>query len=299
MRILVTGGAGYIGSFVVEELMKRGYEVIIYDISVVDSVKKDKITYIRGDVFDIRAVEDVLVECDVVIHMVGLPHVPTAQKKPMLSFKLNVESVQYVLEAMRRNDVKRIIFPSSAAVYGAAEKIPIREDYEPKPNTIYGYHKLIAEEIIKSYKENYGIQFIILRLFNVYGGLQSQGVLNIFIRKAKSGEPIIIHGGNQLRDFIHVKDVARIFADSITNKKSINEIINVGSGKGRSINEIAEIVKEFFPNIKIIRKEPNDREYDSVADITKLKKIYNFTPDSSTETLKKVVKWLIEHDISH
>ncbi len=299
MRILITGGAGYIGSFIVEELVGRGHEAIVFDISVKDSVKKDNVEYIRGDVFDTRSVEDALAKCDVVIHMVGLPHVPKAQKNPMLSFKLNVESVQYVLEAMRRNDVKKIILPSSAAVYGITEKIPVKEDYELKPNTIYGHHKLIAEEITKSYKENYGIEYTILRLFNVYGGPQSQGVLNIFIEKAKLGEPIIIYGGNQLRDFVYVKDVVKIFIDSLKRKDAKNEIINVGSGKGKTINEVAEIVKEFFPNLEIIKRNSDGREYDSIADITKLKRIYEFVPDSSLETFKKVVKWLIKYDVSY
>jgi UDP-glucose 4-epimerase len=299
MKILITGGAGYIGSFIVEELVGRGYEAIVFDISVKDSIKKDNVKYIRGDIFDTRSVEDVLAECDAVIHVVGLPHVQKAQKNPMLSFKLNVESVQYVLEAMRRNDVKKIVLPSSAAVYGSIEKIPVKEDYELKPNTIYGHHKLIAEEITKSYRENYGIKYTILRLFNVYGGPQSQGVLNIFIEKAKLGEPIIIYGGNQLRDFVYVKDVAKILVDSLKNEDAKNEIINVGSGKGKTINEVAEIVKEFFSNLEIIGEEPSEKEYDSVADITKLKRIYGFTPDSSPETFKKVVKWLIEYDVSY
>lgn len=299
MRVLLTGGAGYIGSFIIEELVNRGYEVVVFDISIKDiSAKKGKIKYIKGDIFDTGSIEDVVSECDVVIHMIGLPHVPKAQSNPMLSFKLNIQSVQHILEAMRRKDVDRIIFPSSSAVYGITENIPVKEWQQTKPNTTYGYHKLIAEELIKSYKENYGITYTILRLFNVYGGPKAQGVLNIFVERAKAGEPIVIYGGEQLRDFVYVTDVSRIIVDSLKIENTINEIINVGTGKGRTINEIAELVREFFPGLEIIRKSSSGREYNSIADITKLKKIFGFAPDSSIETMKNAIKGLIEYDVS-
>jgi len=279
--VLITGGLGFIGSHIVDALScKPEYDVVIYDIQATNSTNPD-IAIVQGDIFDSDKLAKVMHDQEVssVIHMVGLASIPGCRDKPDTSFLLNVSSVQSVLEAMRRSDVERLVFPSTAAVYGAMNGPKVEEKVSPRPNTVYGCHKLAAEMLIGAYAENYGLKSTILRIFNVYGDLdKEQGVISIFIRKTLAGEPLVVKGGNQLRDFIPVGDVVEAFVKSLNNKTSCGETINVGSGVGVAINEIAEMVQRAFPKVEVNYEANGDGEYSIYADVSRMTHLLGCTP---------------------
>jgi nucleoside-diphosphate-sugar epimerase len=219
-------------------------------------------------------------QVDAIIHLVGLPVIEFCERNPRLSFLLNVASVQNTLEAMRIADVKRIVFASSASIYGVLQSEPIREDDQAKPNTIYGHHKLLAEQVIKSYNQSYGIDYVIFRLFNVYGADPRLGkdVLSIFIRKALQGEPLIVKGPNKFRDFVHVDDVAQAFLKANNIVNTPNAVLNVGSGVKTSLGQLAKIVKEHFPKVETREEPASDDGTGLQANISQAKSILSFEP---------------------
>lgn len=287
MKILVTGGAGFIGSTVVANLAKKNHEVIIYDIGTWDA-KMDNTEYIKGDVFDVGHLADVVRRCDSVIHMVGLPDARTAQEHPQLSFDLNVRSLQVVLEAARNNGVTRVILSSSAAIYGAVSQSLVREQTRLQPTSIYACHKYMAEKLAEVYSSNYGFSITVLRLFNVFG-VKGQGILDILLEKASKGEPVKLYGEKQKRDFIYVSDVADAFVRVLELDHRF-EAYNVGTGVGRSIKDIASLVKEYFPNLSVEHGDYKGPLYDSVADITKVRNATGFNPDGSDNKLREIIQ---------
>ncbi len=287
MKVLITGGAGFIGSTVALKLSEKGHQVVIYDVGVWDT-QVDHTEYIKGDIFDVGHLTATVKQCDVVIHMVGLADGRAAQDHPQMSFDLNIRSLQVLLESMRGNGVTKLILPSSAAIYGAVDKSPITEETAPKLSGVYPYHKYIAERLAETYSLNYGIRMTILRLFNVYG-IRGQGILNILLEKATKGEPVKLFGQKQKRDFIHVSDVASVFA-SVIELDHRFEVYNVGTGVGRTIEDLTKIVKEYFPALEIQFGEYQGVLYDSVADIVKLQRATGFNPDVSDYNLRKLIQ---------
>ena len=287
MKVLITGGAGFIGSAIASTLAHNGHQVVIYDIGTWDA-KTDNIEYIKGDIFDVSHLAGVVRRCDSVIHMVGLADARTAQEHPQMSFDLNIRSLQVLLEAGRNNGIMKLILPSSAAIYGTVEQSPVTEDTVPKLTSIYAYHKYMAEQLAQAYSLNYGICVTVLRLFNTYG-IKGQGILNILLEKAIRNEPVKLYGEKQKRDFIHVSDVADAFA-SVLELDHRFETYNVGTGIGRSIEEIVNLVKEYYPNLSVECGEYKGVLYDSVADIIKIKNASSFNPDGSDDKLREVIQ---------
>jgi len=275
-NVLVTGGLGFIGSHIVKALSEiTEREVFVYDINAQDG-KRKKVVTVQGDIFASDRLLKVMRDGEIsdVIHMVGLASIPSCREKPDASYKLNVASVQTVLEAMRLHKAERLIFPSTAAIYGASNGPKVNEEVEPKPSTVYGSHKLAAEHLIQGYAENYGFKPTILRIFNVYGDLnKEQGVVSLFLRKAIAGEPLTVKGGNQLRDFVFLHDVVRAFTNVLDSTARRYEIMNLGSGVGVSVIEIAELVRQSFPTLQVKHEVPDEGEYNIYADTTRLRKL--------------------------
>lgn len=275
-NIFVAGGAGFIGSHIVETLAKTAIpRIVVYDVDAVEKRNGNVVSF-RGDVFDSERLLAVMRKEEVskVIDMVGLASVPACRKDPAKSFNLNVASVQKVLEAMRLADAEHLVFPSTAAVYGDVTEPKVGEDVEAKPTTIYGWHKLAAEALVRGYAKDYGIDTTILRVFNVYGDfLLEQGVISAFVRMALEGKPLTIMGGGQLRDFVHLNDVVDAFIKSLGNAAAYQKAINVGSGIGLSINNIGKMVLESFPDTEIVYKPTQNGEYGIYADVSEMRSL--------------------------
>jgi len=292
-KILIAGGFGFIGSHIANALSESTpNNITVYDINAHEG-KKGNTVVCQGDIFDSEKLVKVMQteEISTVIDMIGLASIPSCEQKPEASFRLNVASVQAVLEAMRQSNAERLIFPSTAAIYGATNGPQVSEKAEPKPSTTYGSHKLAAEKLIRDYAQKYSLHPTILRLFNVYGDLEKeQGVISLFVRKAIAGQPVQIRGGNQLRDFVFLKDVVSAFANAVNTSKGINETINVGSGTGVSINGIAEMVTQHFPQLQINHEASNGGEYSIYADISVMKNNWKFTPIPPSKGIPAFIK---------
>lgn len=256
-RVIVTGGAGFIGSYVVRELLKDGYEAI-----VIDNLSKGKIenipdgaTFHNIDILEKEKLEEVIQEGDVIFHLAALTSVQESIENPIPYHEANIRGTYTVLEAMRTKNALGIIFSSSAAVYGNKEGI-VTENEITKPESPYGLHKLIGEQLLESYNKLYGIGTVSLRYFNVYGKGQPETgsyapVMARFLKEKRLGNPLPIVGdGSQTRDFVNVIDVAKanVKALNLMNDKK-NFVINICGGKETSVKEIADMISDKQINI--------------------------------------------------
>jgi UDP-glucose 4-epimerase len=287
-KILITGGTGFIGQHLAKKFISNKQPVTIYDIAE-PTLKGLKKVYTAGDIFDTDKLEKAVNASDVVIHLVGIADAGIAERDPARSFKLNVLSLQSVLEACRKHGEKKLIFPSSATIYGEAAELPIKESSPPNPTWMYAWHKYLCELMIKAYHKRYGINYVILRLFNVYGA-GHKGVIEIFLEKAKKGEVIESFGPYQYRDFVYAGDVADAMYNAAMHYKVDNRTVNIGSGRGAQIKDILNIICKLFPKAKWVEKTAKFTVYDHIADITLAKILLNFKPHDTLEFMKGIIK---------
>lgn len=283
-KVLVTGGSGFIGQHLIKRFMEREQEVCVYDSQ--PPLVTDKT--IMGDIFDPKGIRAAVEKCDTVIHLVGLADAGAAQREPTQSFRLNVESLENVLEACRLLGGKTLIFPSSAAVYGITDDLPIKENFPLEPTSIYSWHKYLCEKLIRAYHDNYGLNFVTLRLFNVYGK-GNKGVIGVFAEKARKGEIIESFGPQQYRDFIYAGDVAEALYKAAIYEKATNRNINIGSGQATQIRDVLDLVCEIFPQARWTEKKAEFTMYDSIADITLARILLDFQPSTSRDFMKKII----------
>jgi UDP-glucose 4-epimerase len=253
MKILVTGGAGFIGSHIVERLLNRNFQVSIVDnlsTGLQENLHKDA-AFFR---MDIRSSEMLALftreKFDQVIHLAAQTMVPKSLDNPYYDCDVNILGIVNVLEACRKTDVKRVVFPSSAAVYGDLAAVPLTEDLagEAEPASFYGLSKLTAEKYLALYYKSFGLEYVALRYANVYGERQGDsgegGVVSIFARKAKRAEPIIIFGdGGQTRDFIYAGDVAEANCQALVTQNP-NQVYNISTETETSVSELAGYIEK-------------------------------------------------------
>ena len=250
MKVIVTGGAGFIGSHLVDSLIDKGYNVIVIDNLIAG--KKENLNsrakLYKIDIRDLEKIKPVFKGIDYVFHLAARPRVPFSVEHPAEAHTNNALGTLNVLIAAKDAKVKKVVYSSSSSVNGDQKELPLREDMIPKPKSPYALQKLIGEEYCRLFYELYGLPTVSLRYFNVYGPrLALEGayslVMGVFLKQKMAGEPLTIEGdGKQTRDFTHVRDVVRanvLAAES--NKTGKAEIINIGAGNNVSINKIAEL----------------------------------------------------------
>ena len=283
MKILVTGGAGFIGSHLVKALVEAGYSVRVLDnlsTGSLENLRGLSLDFVKGDVRNYDEVEKAVKGMEAVVHLAALIDVSESVEKPLDYLEVNVKGTLNVARASRNVDT--VIFSSSCAVYGEPEKLPIDEDHRINPKSPYAASKAGGEAYIISYANLYGYRPVILRFFNVYGPKQSRaysGVITEFIRRAARGDPPIIYGdGEQTRDFIHVRDAVDAVVRSL--KSNASGIYNIGSGKATKISELAYLVlKTMNINALPVYMPPRPGDIrNSVADIKKAKEELHFEP---------------------
>ena len=292
-RILIIGGSGFIGTHVASRLQEEGEEVAIFD--VVPPGRALNVPFVKGDVFDSASLELEVRGADTVIDLVGLADIGACQREPDRSFRLNVSSLSQVLEAARKAAVKKVVFPSSAAVYGKVDIVPIDESQPLNPSTIYAWHKWMGELLLRSYRQNYHIGYVILRLFNVLGE-GNKGVAHQYVQEALKERRIHGFGRDQLRDFVDAADVANAFHLAAIHPDVTDKVINIGSGEGIKIGEVAAMVQELIPEIRVeFEEKPDYIPYHSVAEITLARKLLNFQPQPGREVMRRLVRELVKH----
>ena len=263
MRVLVTGGAGFIASHIVDELIKLKHHVCIVD--NLSTGKEENInqeaTFYKCDITEIDKLRLVfeVEQPEVVIHHAAQIDIQTSLKKPAFDAENNIVGTINILECCREFGVKKIIYPSSAAVYGDPKYLPVDEKHPVDPISFYGISKHTPEHYIKVYAQLYGFDYTIFRYANVYGVRQDPkgegGVVSIFVDKLLNNEtPFIFGDGEQTRDFIYVKDIAR--ANILALHKGDNELINIGTNKGITVNELFKVMKNISRSkVDVIHRE--------------------------------------------
>ncbi|MHA1340312.1 MAG: NAD-dependent epimerase/dehydratase family protein [Promethearchaeota archaeon] len=308
---LVTGCAGFIGSHLCEYLLNIGANVVGLDnLSNGNTQNMDSFynysnfKFIKGDIRKKKDLSQINSDINTIFHEAAMISVLESVKNPSLCYNINVNGTLNLLEYARKYDVKKIIFASSAAVYGNDPKLPKVESMALSPTSPYGKSKLKAEELIQKYTYDYGLDSTILRYFNVYGPKQGNspysGVISIFVSRALKDQDLIIFGdGKQTRDYVYVKDVvkANILARLSENTKGM--IFNIATGISTDLNTIAKIIINMLNKtyLKIIYKK--EREGDikhSSADISLAKKYLKFQPEYSIE---RGLRELIEFNLKH
>ncbi len=263
---VVTGGAGFIGSHLVAELLAEGYQVRVVD--NLSGGKREKVPsgaeFFEQDVSDTHALAPVMEGADYVFHLAALPRVQDSIERPLETNKVNVDGTLSVLKAAQDAGVSRVVYSASSAAYGDQEVMPLTEDMPANPKSPYGLQKYIGELYCRLWNEIYGLQTVSLRYFNAYGsGASAEGayalVIARFLQQRVEGKPMTITGdGTQTRDFAHVRDVVRAnLLAAQSEKVGKGEVINIGAGKNNSIVEVAELIGgpiEYVP----ARLEPHD-----------------------------------------
>ena len=286
MKSLVTGGAGFIGSNLVETLLGIGHTVVCVDNESSDAHDKpywNKNTInICGDIRDYNLMSSSMRDVDYVFHLAAEARIQPAIENPVNAVSVNDLGTATVLQCARENQVKKFMFSSTSAAYGR-NKSPNVETQSPDPLNPYSVTKLNGENLCKMYTELFGLPTVIFRYFNVYGPRQPvrgqyAPVLGIFKRQRDAGEPLTIVGdGNQRRDFVHVEDVARaniIAALADPGQDAYGEVYNIGTGKNFSVNEIAEM---FMHEKTYIAPRPGEARI-SLANNQKMRNTFGWTP---------------------
>ncbi len=287
---LVTGGAGFIGSALVRELVKKGIRVRVYD--DFSSGKEENLKGLDGDIQIVRgcitkpALFKAMEGVDLVFHLAAVASVSRSFSEPFHCHRINLEGSLAVMESARKVGVGRLVQAVSAAAYGSNTNIPLSESEAPAPLSPYGLHKVGAEMYAKIYAEEYGLETVSLRFFNVFGPRQDPNgeyaaVVPKFVdRMIRGKRPIIFGRGTQTRDFVFVEDVARalVMASQSDNPKLIGEVVNVAAGRETSLLDLASAINacmntDLEPEFQDAR--PGDIER-SIADTTKASELMGF-----------------------
>ncbi|MBO8174078.1 MAG: SDR family NAD(P)-dependent oxidoreductase [Thermococcus sp.] len=257
MKILVTGGAGFIGSHLVDRLMKQEYHVrVVDDLSAgtLDNIKQwlnnERFEFLKGDLRDQEVAEKAVKGIEIVFHLAANPEVRIGAQSPGLLYETNVLVTYNLLEAMRKEKVKYLVFTSSSTVYGDAKIIPTPEDYAPlEPISVYGGAKLAAEALISGYAHTFGIKSLVFRLANIIGERSNHGVIYDFINKLKTNPNRleILGDGTQRKSYLHVSDTVEgmlYLFEKFREEGKVYDVYNLGSDDWITVKEIAEIVSK-------------------------------------------------------
>jgi UDP-glucose 4-epimerase len=262
-RVLVTGGAGFIGANLCRELLARGHRVtVLDDLSSGDLANLDglEVTIVKGTILDDAALDEVLPGAASVVHLAARPSVPRSIAEPLASHEANATGTVRVLEAMRRHGVGHISLASSSAVYGANPVMPKVEDMAPMPVSPYAASKLATEQYALAWASSYGLRVLAFRFFNVFGPLQAAGhayaaVVPAFVEAALAGRPLPVHGdGEQSRDFTFVGDVVRVLADAAEQQVANPTPVNLAFGSRVTLLEV-------IAELEAVLGHPLEREH--------------------------------------
>jgi UDP-glucose 4-epimerase len=309
-RVLVTGGTGFIGGHLVKRLLERGLEVTVLDNLFTGSMRNleeaNAVKFVKGEITDRSLADKLMADADMVIHLAAIVDHETCLRDPVLVQEVNVNGTQILLEEARRRDVHRFVYASSAAVYGHATQLPIKEDARLAPISPYGVSKAEAEQLCLDYGESHGMLVACLRFFNVFGPRQTarqySGVITEFMKNLREGKPPLIYGdGLQTRDFVNVLDVV----DAImlaTDSETATAVFNVATGVETTIEDLAlKLISIANQNSKPSHAPPREGDIRrSVGDISKAKDQLGYSPKTNLlEDLRGLWNWYVGSSVVH
>ena len=308
-RILVTGGAGFIGSHIVGKLLETEAQVTVLDSldtgkmeNIAQHKENSNFSFVKGDVRNLRLVKQLVKDVDSVVNFAAIASVQRSIENPLLVNEVNVKGALNLLKASVDSGAKRFIQASSAAVYGDPQMLPVREDFAPKPLSPYAVSKIAGDNYAKVFNQVYGLETVSLRFFNVYGPRQANnaysGVITIFANEILDYKsPRIFGDGEQTRDFVFVEDAVSAVMLALTEEKAAGEIFNIATGKATTINKIVQILQKIIgkENLKPVHEEPREGDIrHSYASIEKARTALGYKPVFSLERgLKKLVQHFV------
>jgi UDP-glucose 4-epimerase len=311
MRYVVTGGAGFIGSNTVDELVRRGESVVVLDDLSAGKEEnlaeiRNKISFIKGSINDLEAVRRAMHEADYVLHFAARTSVPRSVKDPLETNRINIEGTVNVLVAARDAKVKRVVFAASSSAYGETPTLPKVETMRPEPISPYGITKYVGELYAQVFGKVYGLQNVCLRYFNVFGPRQDpssqySGVLSKFCTAfLEKNEPVVYGDGEQTRDFTYIDNVVRANLLACEAPAASGKVINIGTGARISLNQTLQLLREISGNNEIQAKydPPRDGDIrDSQADITLGRELLKYDPTVDfPEGLRRTFAWYQESE---
>lgn len=294
-KVLVTGGAGFIGSHMVDRLVADGYGVRVIDnlsagrlMNISGHLERGRVAFVEGDIRDASVAEKSVEGVDVVVHLAALTSVPLSVENPSFTFDVNVTGTMNLLRACAEAKVGKLVFVSSCAVYGEPKFLPVTEEHPTNPISPYAESKLAAEKFCLGFHEKELLRSVVLRLFNVYGPRQGVndycGVITRFIDRGRRGLPLVIYGdGWQTRDFVNIRDVVEAVSSAVESDYAEGEVFNIGFGVPTSVNELAEtLLESAMLDLQVLHDEPLLGEIrHSYADISKAEKLLRYRPKVS------------------
>jgi nucleoside-diphosphate-sugar epimerase len=297
MRYFVTGGAGFIGSHLVDSVLRESGQVIVYDNfdefyqgkerNLNEHKSNQRMTLLRKDILEFKPLVDSMKGSDCVLHLAGQPGVRYSLQNPAKTTLVNVVGTVNVLEAARMSDPSVIIFASSSSVYGVQKVTPVEEEAPTRPLSVYGASKLAAEHCCDCYRQLYGLPIVVLRFHTAYGPRQRPDMaIAKWFRVLKEGERPVIYGdGSQRRDFTYVEDIVRGILTAVHRKEAIGEKINLGSGMPVRISDVIALIGRAMniePN-PIFEKPRSDEPPETFADLKKARRLLGYEPKVSIE----------------
>ena len=309
-KILITGGAGFIGSHIVDRMLDEGSEVTVFDDlssgqseNLARCLDNKNFHFVKGDIRDWNFVKRNVRDFDAVFHEAALVSVARSIEDPLLTNQINVDGTLNVLKEASDSGVKRLVFASSAAVYGDTLSKKISEDHELNPLSPYGLSKSVGELYARYFYDVHGLETVSLRYFNVFGPRQSlnpesqySGVISVFLdRLSDNLSPTIFGDGEQTRDFVFVDDVVEANMLALTRKQASGEVLNIGSGRSVSINQVAETLKIILNKGDLknnyVKPRPSDIR-DSCADISKAQTVLGYRPRVAfDQATRRLAEW--------
>jgi UDP-glucose 4-epimerase len=308
MKIMITGGAGFIGSHLCGKYTNEGHTVICLDsfmsgnlLNVRHLLDCRNFKLIKGDIRDFSLLEELMRDVDVVFHLAAQVHVDRSYIEPGITYEINVMGTQNILEIARMHDVKRVIYTSTSEVYGSAQYAPIDEKHPLNAPHPYGASKIAADRMCHAYIQTYGMNIAIVRLFNAFGPRQRDigygGVISIFTRRVINNIPPIIYGdGRQTRDYTYIADVVSAFDSVLSHGEPLTEPVNFGNGSEVSILDLANLIIDACGKkgaVTPVHTDPRIGEVKRlIADATRAKKLLGWKPKYNLENgLAEFVRW--------
>jgi UDP-glucose 4-epimerase len=304
MKIVITGGLGYIGSALIERFQAYNHEIIVLDNFSTSLEKTPNCDVIKCDITSVDSLKEIKISgCDVLLHLAAQSSGPKSFFNADLDIKINVLGTLNMINWCRENDIGRIIFASSFVVYGDNEQTDILSETEPcVPKSIYALSKYTSEQLLQIFAEPHGIKWNVLRMFNVYGPGQDllrtdQGMVSIFLKLIKDNNYVGVQGSlDRFRDFIHIDDVVSGWELCLKNDLYHNQTYNLGSGEKTNISTLINILIDAFDKtgqvtVEEVEATPGDI-MGCYADISKIKKHFGFNPEYNPNTgIRHMVEW--------
>jgi len=309
MRYLVTGGAGFIGSNTVDELVRRGHSVVVLDDLSAGKEEnlaevRSKITFVKGSITDLEAVQKAMHQAEYVIHLAARTSVPRSVKDPLETNRINVEGTLNVLVAAKDNKVKRVVFSASSSAYGETPTLPKIETMQPQPISPYGLSKYVGELYAQTFGRCYGLENVSVRYFNIFGPRQDpdspySGVLSRFATAfLEEQQPVVYGDGEQTRDFTYVDNAVQANLLACEAPTVSGGVFNIGTGARISLNQTLEYLRRISGK-KLQAKYDPPREgdiRDSQADIAKAREFLGYEPTVMFEEgLERTFAWYRQH----